>query len=46
MKKKKDLLDTIDLVVDPRPMTKEERKALEAFIAADSEKNKKRKRAA
>lgn len=46
MKKKLPKIDQIDLLVDPRPMTDTERKALEAYIAADKEKKNKRKKAA
>ncbi|CAN5391701.1 hypothetical protein BH09BAC5_BH09BAC5_25310 [soil metagenome] len=50
MKKSKkinfDLLDDFDMEVVSRPLTASEKATLSAVIAADKEKNKKRKRAA
>lgn len=50
MKPKISELDKIDLVIDPRPMTDEEKSALEKYIrndqAAQKYKRKKRKQAA
>lgn len=43
MKRKKDLLDDVDLYVDPRRMTKEEELAISKFI---QEHKKKKQRSA
>ncbi len=40
MKKKLSKLDQVDLVVDPRPLTKEERIALEEYIRKQQEEKK------
>lgn len=44
MKRKKSNLDKIDLFVDPRPMTAEEKKALDLYIEKDQQKRIKGKK--
>ena len=43
MKKKKIELDDIDVVFDPKPLTKEEQRLISEYIRQDKEKNRKKK---